>query len=79
MNDIPRRNTLTFVVRVWIEYLEQTLPSWRGEVEVIGGDEKAHFQSLQEITAFIENHSEQYASPNGAVDHAADVGEEYIH
>jgi len=78
MNDIPRRNTLTFVVRVWIEYLEQTPPSWRGEVEVVGGGEKAHFQGLQEITAFVENHGEQYASPSGAVDHAADVGEDQI-
>jgi hypothetical protein len=78
MNDIPRRRTLTLVVRVWIEYLEQTPPYWRGEVEVVGGDEKAHFQGFQEITAIIEDHSEQYASPSNAVDHAADVGEDQI-
>jgi hypothetical protein len=78
MDEIPRRRTLTFVVRVWVEYLEQAPPSWRGEIEQVGGEGKVHFQCLQEITAFIENRSEQYASLSRGKNLEVGEGEDLI-
>lgn len=47
------RHTITFVVRLWVEYLDQSTPSWRGEVERLDSGEHAHFQHLPQILAFI--------------------------
>jgi len=51
---LPRR-TVTFVVRVWAEYLEQTPPTWRGEIEHVGSKEVMHFGNVDEILEFIED------------------------
>ena len=51
---LPRR-TVTFVVRVWAEYLEQTLPTWRGEIEHVGSKEVMHFGNVGKMLEFIED------------------------
>ena len=48
-----RRRTETFIVRVWAEYLEQTPPVWRGEIEHAGSGEKAHFRETADVVRFI--------------------------
>ena len=55
MRTIFHRRTITFVVRLWVEYLDQTTPSWRGEVERLDSGELAHFQQLPQILAFIRH------------------------
>ena len=39
MNDRLLRRTVTFVVRLWAEYLGQTPPVWRGEIERVGSSD----------------------------------------
>lgn len=48
------RRTITFVVRLWVEYLDQSTPSWRGEVERLDSGEITHFQQLPQILALIQ-------------------------
>ena len=54
MKTVPRRQTVTFIVRVWAEYIENQPPSWRGEVESVAGGEKTHFADLAQMAAFIQ-------------------------
>ncbi len=49
MDSLPRRETMTFVLRVWAEYLRQSPPSWRGEIEQVGGGRRFYFGSLEEM------------------------------
>jgi len=50
---LPRR-TVIFIVRVWAEYLEQTPPVWRGEVEDVESKEVTRFQTLDEVTDHLQ-------------------------
>lgn len=54
MSDRLSRRTETFIVRLWAEYLEQTPPSWRGEVEHVGGKGVTHFRDLREMSRWIQ-------------------------
>jgi hypothetical protein len=62
------RRTITFVVRLWGEYLDQATPSWRGEIQRLDSGERAHFQHLVQILAFIK-HS---ISPASAAEYPQD-------
>ena len=55
MGEPLRRRTETFIVRVWVEYLEQTPPIWRGEIEHVGEEGVIRFGSLDEMTMCIES------------------------
>jgi hypothetical protein len=48
------RHTETFIVRLWVEYLEQTPPTWRGEIEHVGEESVIRFGSLHEMNHFIQ-------------------------
>ena len=48
------RHTETFIVRLWVEYLEQTTPTWRGEIEHVGSGKVTHFKDLSEIDGHIQ-------------------------
>jgi hypothetical protein len=54
MKSMLQRHTITFIVRVWAEYLEQTPPSWRGEVERLDSGEQIHFRQLSQVLNFIQ-------------------------
>jgi hypothetical protein len=54
----PSRRTETFIVRIWVEYLEQTPPIWRGQVEHVGDKEIAYFGDLREMSKWIEHRVE---------------------
>ena len=54
MNTFPKRQTMTFIVRVWAEYIENQPQSWRGEVESVTGGGKTHFANLTQMAAFIQ-------------------------
>ena len=49
----PRRRTEAFIVRLWAEYLEQTPPSWRGEIQHVESGEVRRFATFGEMTDFI--------------------------
>jgi hypothetical protein len=36
-------------VRLWAEYLEQSPPAWRGEIEHVDSKEVMHFAGLREM------------------------------
>ena len=48
-----RRCTETFIVRLWAEYLEQTPPSWRGEIQYVESGEVMRFGTLGEVSDCI--------------------------
>jgi len=53
VNESLSRRTVTFVIRIWAEYLEQTPPVWRGEIECVGSDVKAYVRELADVLSFI--------------------------
>lgn len=59
MNRSPKRQTVTYIVRVWVEYLQEQPPSWRGEIELVGRGRKTHFSHLHEMIDFIQRQSIQ--------------------
>lgn len=44
------RTTEVLIVRLWVEYLEQSVPSWRGEIVRASTGERMHFASLEEMS-----------------------------
>jgi hypothetical protein len=54
MDNPLSRRTVVFVVRVWAEYLEQTPPAWRGEIEHVGMGEAMRFGDVGDLLEFIE-------------------------
>ena len=52
------RRTVTYIVRVWTEYLHATPPVWRGEVVLADGEEVYYFRDLEEMTAWIRRYAE---------------------
>jgi hypothetical protein len=56
-SDHLSRRTAVFIVRVWTEYLEQTPPVWRGEIERVNGDEKVRFGTMEEMNDFMTCHA----------------------
>jgi hypothetical protein len=59
MNYPPKRSTLTYIVRIWAEYLDGPQARWCGEIEQAGDGQKAHFASLEEMTEFIRQRGSQ--------------------
>jgi hypothetical protein len=53
MSELSRR-TETFIVRIWVEYLGQTPPIWRGQIEHVGDKKIAYFGNLREMNEWIE-------------------------
>ena len=56
MNNPLQRCTITYIVRVWGEYLNQQPPVWRGVVEMPDRTEEIPFTSLEEMKMLIEKH-----------------------
>lgn len=49
-----KRCTITFIVRVWAEYLEQQPPSWRGVLEMCDEGGEIPFITLEELLRLIQ-------------------------
>ena len=49
-------DTYSFVVRIWHEALdsEGRIATWRGSIDYVGSDERAHFDDLGRIVQFIQ-------------------------
>lgn len=58
-----RRKTLTFVVRIWAEYLEADPSDWRGELEEVEKGSVSHFQNKEELQRAIDNFFARPAPP----------------
>jgi hypothetical protein len=46
---------VVFIVRVWAEYVEQTPPTWRGEIEHVESKEVIRFSDLGEMDATVQH------------------------
>jgi len=53
-----KRNTVTFIVRIWAEYLNESPPRWRGVIEPVDGSEKSHFTDLNQIAELIQQNTQ---------------------
>jgi hypothetical protein len=53
MHRLPERQTRTFILRIWAEYLDQTPPTWRGEIENVTTREVSRFHTEEELMACI--------------------------
>lgn len=61
MQPPPTRQTRTFIVRIWREYLDEKPPTWRGEVEDTRNQETTRFSSLEQMNAIV--HAWSVAKP----------------
>ena len=48
------RATESFILRLWMEYQEQTPPSWRGEIVRVSTGERTPFASLGEMSEHLQ-------------------------
>ena len=53
MSATPKRRTVTYIVRIWAEYLTEQPPRWYGVIEIVSSGHKKHFSELDEISDFI--------------------------
>jgi len=53
MHPSATRRTRTFILRVWCEYLDETPPSWRGEIEDTRTQDTTRFSSLEQMSAIV--------------------------
>ena len=48
-----KRHTVTYIVRIWAEYLDESPPHWRGVIDVVESGEQHSFATLKDVTEFI--------------------------
>ena len=63
MHRLPKRRTRTYILRIWVEYLTQIPPTWRGEVEDVTTKEVRRFRSWKEFKACIRRCSSDDPDP----------------
>ena len=49
-----QRDLDSFVARIWVERESNGDPIWRGHIRHVQGDQEAYFQSLMEMSEFLE-------------------------
>jgi hypothetical protein len=49
------RCTEIFIVRLWAEYLDQSPPAWRGEIEHVKKKQVIRFQTKEEMVEKMQN------------------------
>lgn len=54
MSNPLQRCTITFIVRVWGEYLNCQPPTWRGVLELCDRGDEIVFSSLENLLALIQ-------------------------
>ncbi|MGE5463286.1 MAG: hypothetical protein ACM3PS_08020 [Syntrophothermus sp.] len=54
MENYPRANGSTFIIRIWLEWSESG-SCWRGQIEHIQSRQKSAFLNLEEMGGFIQN------------------------
>lgn len=52
---MPRSNTQSFLIRIWIENREIEDPSivWRGMAQLVSTGDQIYFKSFEELNAFL--------------------------
>jgi hypothetical protein len=50
------RQTLNFVVRLWLEPADEGSPRWRGQIEHVGSGQRVHFQAGAGIADLLLSH-----------------------
>ncbi len=65
MQRLGARYTASFIVRIWAEYLAQTPPLWRGEIERTDTQEVKRFNTLDEMVAYLRQNVTAHPGPSG--------------
>lgn len=60
MSNPLQRRTITFIVRVWGEYLNYQPPSWRGVLELCDRGEEIVFSNLEDLLAIIQENTKDH-------------------
>jgi len=60
MSNPLQRCTITFIVRVWGEYLNCQPPSWRGVLELCDRGEEIVFSNLEDLLAIIQENTKDH-------------------
>jgi hypothetical protein len=63
VTDYLPRCTVVYIVRLWTEYLARTPPLWRGEIERADTKEVKRFQTLEEVTEYLQQNAEAQPEP----------------
>lgn len=63
MQHLRARQTASFIVRIWVEYLAQTPPLWRGEMERTDTQEVKRFNTLDEMVEYLRRDVEAQIEP----------------
>ncbi|MBN1668506.1 MAG: hypothetical protein JW862_15535 [Anaerolineales bacterium] len=50
----PQRHTISFIIRIWAEYLEADPPGWRGVIKAVDTEQELVFSDLKEIAELIQ-------------------------
>ena len=54
MTYTTKRKTVSYIVRIWAEYLDESPPRWRGVVETVRDGEQIHFTELSQVLSIIQ-------------------------
>lgn len=76
MGDSLPRRTVTFIVRLWAEYVDQTPPAWRGEIEHVSSGETLCFGDANQMWEFIAGLTEHPRRVKGGAYAQTDVSEQ---
>lgn len=64
MSQSFERRTVSLVVRLWVEPMEQSgVSQWRGQIEQVGSGEKAHFHDVAGLLEKLANWAPGFVSP----------------
>lgn len=62
-----KRRTLTFIVRIWVEYLDREKPELIGEIEAVSSKQRHYFRGINSLADVLSDHLQQ-ARPGRAAD-----------
>lgn len=65
--DLIESNTHSFIIRVWIEEVEEATgrARWRGHITHVPGGERRYIENLDSITGFIARYLEDMGASPG--------------
>lgn len=59
MPETFERHTISFILRLWVEPVQQPgEPRWRGQIEHVGSGEKTYFELPATLLAFLARNTQ---------------------
>lgn len=54
-----KRRTITYILRIWVEYLDREPPELIGEIEVVASKQRSYFRGMQGLADKLSAHLQQ--------------------